>query len=204
MTLIVNDPEMAEQLKAERRQTGADRFDEVWEGIYMMAPLANNEHLDLQGRFVAALSALVEMDVEYMITPGTNVSDRQVEWKHNYRCPDVVVFKPDTAAENYGTHWVGGPDLAVEIVSPKDRSREKLDFYGKVGTRELLIVDRDPWQLELYRLDEQTMKIAGVSTLDEGQTLTSRVLPCTLRLVVGTPRPRIEMADTQSDRRWTI
>lgn len=204
MTLVVNDLALAADLKAKRKHTGADRFDEVWEGTYMMAPLANNEHQELVLEFAIALKELCSTRPGIRIFPGVNISDQHLDWEHNYRCPDLAVFTPDTAAEDHETHWVGGPDFAVEIVSPNDRSRDKLDFYGKVGTRELLIVDRDPWQLELYRLDGQTMKIAGVSTLDEGQTLTSRVLPFTLRLLAGTPRPRLEMADTRSDRRWTI
>lgn len=55
MTLVVNDLSLVERLKTERRQTGADRFDEVWEGVYMMAPLANNEHQELVLELAMAL-----------------------------------------------------------------------------------------------------------------------------------------------------
>ena len=60
------------------------------------------------------------------IFPGCNVSDRPKRWKKNYRCPDVAVFLPGNPAEDRETHWFGGPDFAVEILSPYDRSREKL------------------------------------------------------------------------------
>ena len=52
-----------------------------------------------------------------------------------------------------GTFWYGGPDFAVEVISPFDRSRKKFEFYARVGVRELLLVNRKPWSLELYRLD---------------------------------------------------
>ncbi len=36
MTTVILDEEFAELLKADRAATGADRYDEVWEGTYMM------------------------------------------------------------------------------------------------------------------------------------------------------------------------
>jgi hypothetical protein len=44
MTMLVLDPAEERRLKRQRALTGADRFDEVWNGVYVMAPLANNEH----------------------------------------------------------------------------------------------------------------------------------------------------------------
>ena len=44
MATVVMDRECAERLREERRAAGSDRWDEVWEGTYMMAPLPNNEH----------------------------------------------------------------------------------------------------------------------------------------------------------------
>ena len=53
MVVHVHDPLLEQQLKADRQLTGADRFDEVWEGIYMMAPLADDEHQDIQLKLAA-------------------------------------------------------------------------------------------------------------------------------------------------------
>ena len=50
------------------------------------------------------------------------------------------------------------------IVSRDDHSREKISFYEKVGVRELLIIDRDPWQLELFRLASGRLESAGIAT----------------------------------------
>ena len=102
------------------------------------------------------------------VMAGVNVSDREHGWKKNYRCPDVVVFLNHTKAVDCDTFWFGGPDFAVEIASPGDRSREKLEFYAKVGTRELLLVDRKPWSLELYRLDGE--KLCPRRKVDARQT----------------------------------
>jgi Uma2 family endonuclease len=59
------------------------------------------------------------------VRPGVNISDRIVDWKHNFRVPDIVVFLNDTLAECHDTFWFGGPDFAIEIVSPDDRTRDK-------------------------------------------------------------------------------
>ena len=97
---------------------------------------------------------------------------------------------------------MGGPDLAIEIVSPHDKSREKLEFYAKVGTRELLILDRDPWSLELYRLSEGTLALVGRSTLDQPDLLETEVAPLTWRIIPGEERPKVEVIHTAGTQRW--
>ena len=80
------------------------------------------------------------------------MSDREEGWKENYRIPDMVFYSESNPAKACVTHLCGGPDFALEVVSPGDRSREKLGFYASVGTREVLLLDRKPWSLELFRL----------------------------------------------------
>ena len=118
----------------------------------MMVPLANTEHQGLQSRLAGAIRNSVGWDIAVHVHAGANVSDREDDWTHNYRIPDVVVVFPGGAARDCGTHWCGGPDFCAEITSPGDRSRDKLDFYAAIGVRELLLIDRDPWALELYQL----------------------------------------------------
>ena len=204
MVAVINDPGLEQRIIAERQRTGADRYDEVWEGVYMMAPMANNEHQSLVGQLTTILEVTVGWTNLGTVLPGANVSDRRDNWKKNYRCPDVLVLLNGTSAENRGTHWYGGPDLAVEIVSPGDRSRDKLDFYAKVGTKELLIVDRDPWQLELYRLIEGKLGEAGRSTVAQSDILNSDVVPLSWQLVAGEKRPQIHVAHADGQRQWTI
>jgi Uma2 family endonuclease len=133
-----------------------------------------------------------------------NVSDREEDWTYNFRVPDVAVFLAGTAARNCGTHWVGGPDFVVEIASPGDDTRDKLPFYGQVGTRELLLIDRDPWGLELYRNREGTMSLVGTSRVEAGDWLPSAVLPFRFRLIADAGRPRIEVAQTEGPGSWLV
>ncbi|MEX0716093.1 MAG: Uma2 family endonuclease [Planctomycetaceae bacterium] len=204
MAALVIDRDLERELIAERRRTGADRYDEVWDGVYVMAPMADFEHQHLVSQLTTIFVVTIEWAGLGAVYPGVNVTDRETDWKRNYRCPDVAVFLADTKVIIRGTHSLGGPDFAVEIVSPSDRSRKKLRFYAKVGTRELLIVDRHPWALELYRLDDGALKLVGTSTVEDGATLASEVVPLSFRLVAGDERPRIEIAHAADDSRWTV
>ena len=204
MSLMVLDERVAEQLLAERRARGGDHHDEVWDGVYMMSPLPNNEHQEL----VVLLSSVFQHTVGWTglgkVLPGANITDMEEGWTHNYRCPDVVVFLNEGRAINRETHFFGGPDFAVEIVSEFDRSREKLPFYARVGVRELLLVDRGPWVLELFRLQENRLMPVGRSTLENPDVLASKVLPLSFGLVPGETRPRIALAHEDGMARWVL
>lgn len=134
----ITDPDLIRSLKAEREATGFDRRDEMWDGIYVISPGPNNEHLitDSELTFVFA-SVRTEVGGDYVFQGG-NVSDRILGWHKNYRIPDGAVDLAANPARNCGTHMCGGPDFAVEILSEGDLARKKLDFYALVDTRELL------------------------------------------------------------------
>ncbi|HEX4589877.1 MAG TPA: Uma2 family endonuclease [Gemmataceae bacterium] len=191
MAVLVLDPSEERRLKRERKRNGADRYDEVWEGMYVMAPLANNQHQWLALEIATAIRQGVRFPEDGIVFPGCNVSDRREKWEKNYRCPDVAVFLAGNPAEDRETHWYGGPDFAVEIVSPGDRSRDKLEFYFGVGVRELLVVDRKPWRLELYRNDGEALSREGACTASKVKVLNSQVIPFRFSLASGQPRPTL-------------
>ena len=203
MPTLINNPVLEEALIADRRERGIDKYDEVWEGVYVMAPIANNEHQNIQGKLSTIFSLIIDFPGLGSVFPAANVSDQPDDWTQNYRCPDVLVFLNDNPAEDRGTHWLGGPDFAVEIVSRWDRSREKIDFYSRVGVRELLIIDRDPWQLELFRLSAGGLKSAAISTAENAVQIQSQVVPITLQLVHGEKRPAIAVT-SRDGQSWSI
>jgi Uma2 family endonuclease len=202
--VVVLDPRDLKKIIRERRSTGADRLDEVWNGVYVMSPSADNLHQFLAGMFVHTILQAVGDDRQLVVLPGANVSDREDDWRRNYRCPDVLVFLPGNPAEDRGTHYRGGPDFAVEVLSERDRSRKKLGFYAAVGVRELLLVDRRPWRLELYRRIDGALECAGTSDPARPDYLTSAVLDLNFRLLAGEPRPRIEVSLPDFVRAWLI
>lgn len=201
MATLILDPTLEEQVRAAREKSGSDRFDEVWDGTLVMAPLPNNEHQFLQGDIVVALREAVRA-LGGRVAPGANISDRHADWEHNYRCPDVVVFYPNAKAIDRGTHWQGGPDFGVEIVSKGDTSRKKFEFYASVNTREILIVDRFPWSLELFRLQGGTMESVGRS-VDPSTPLESAVIPVRFHLAPGPGRPLVVITHRDTGQTWT-
>jgi Uma2 family endonuclease len=203
MPTLVNNPVLEESLIAERRERGIDKFDEVWDGVYVMAPIANNEHQDIQTQLAIILGLLVVFPRLGRVHAGANVSDQPDDWTHNYRVPDVLAFLNGNPAQDRGSHWFGGPDFAVEIVSKWDRSREKIDFHAGVGVRELLIIDRDPWQLELFRRTGDQLVSTATATLANALTIESQVVPITLRFVPGDKRPAIAVT-SRDGQAWTI
>ena len=204
MTTMITDPSLEESLKAQRQVTGADRYDEVWEGTYIMTPLPNDEHQEIVSRMTSILEEIIGWPGLGKVRPGVNVSDREDNWKQNYRVPDVAVFLPGGAARNCDAYWLGGPDFVVEIISPDDRYRQKLPFYQEIGVRELLLIDRNPWSLELFRHDGKTLADAGECILKQEAILTSRVVPLEFKLVTADPRPRIEVRQTDGRKHWLV
>lgn len=180
-----------------------DRWDEVWEGVLVVSPIPNVEHQRIGTRLSRAFLEAIEDEGLGMVLHGTNVSDRGQGWVQNYRCPDIAVNLTGTTARDWNTHWEGGPDFAVEIVSPSDRSREKLDFYAKVGVRELLVIDCKPWRLELYRLTDGVLHSAGTVAPGQADRLDSAVLPLRFRLDSGLDRPSIVVLHEDGVRSWT-
>ena len=181
-----------------------DRFDEVWDGVRVVSPYPNNQHQRIATRLSRALLEAIEDPGLGVVLNGANVSDRHEGWGQNYRGPDIAVYLEGTTARDWDSHWEGGPDFAVEIVSPNDRSREKLEFYASVGVREVLFIDRKPWMLELSRAADGVL--ASVGSVDDGSTevTASDVLPLSFRLVAGSPRPTIEVIHVDGVRRWTV
>ena len=134
-----------------RKHIGADRWDEMWEGVLHMPPPPNLEHQDLGGALEAYLrfrwapkhGAKVYRDVAVAPRGG---------WPKNYRAPDLVLLLPERFAAKRGEYIEGAPDLVVEIHSPGDEAYEKLPFYAQLGVPEVWIIHRDTKKPEIHVL----------------------------------------------------
>lgn len=204
MTMLVQDRLVAEKFLAQRRASGHDRWDEAWDGVYILMPNPNIEHQGIATRLSAIFEVVVGWTGLGKVYQGVNVSDRADDWTQNYRCPDVAVYLTGNPAVGKGAYWLGGPDFAVEILSPDDRSRDKLDFYARVGVRELLVIDRDPWALELYQRRGAELAPAAHSSLDKPEALAGDVLALRFALVPGELRPSIMVSTADGLQRWSV
>lgn len=116
---------------ARRRRLGIDGRDEVWAGVYRMIPPPTFAHQSV-GEQLAALLAeparaagLTALIREFGVgTPG------------DFRVPDGVLLR-----EGVEGPWQPTAALVLEILSPRDKTWQKLPFYASHGVQELLIVD---------------------------------------------------------------
>jgi len=203
MDVLITNPAFFRKLIRRRIACHVERFDEIWDGVYVVSPLPTNEHQEVLGDILFAIHSTIAQTGLGEVRCNTPISDREKKWGRNYRLPDVAAFLYGSPAICKRSHWFGGPDFAVEVISPHDMSRKKFDFYAKVGVRELLLVDRKPWALELYRLRDGKLVLAGTSTLSQPNTLASEVLPLCFQLVEGDPRPRITITHADGLQRWS-
>ncbi|MGO9112576.1 MAG: Uma2 family endonuclease [Thermoguttaceae bacterium] len=204
MTMLIENPRLEEELKEQRRARGADQHDEVWEGVYFMPPVANDDHQEIVSSFTFVLGASVGVPGLGKVRPGVNLAASAEDREHDYRVPDVVVFMADTAAENHNWFWTGPADFVIEVTSPRDRTYEKVSFYSQIGVRELLIVNRQSWALDLYRHQDDSLQKVGESTLEHPEVLSSGKLPLEFRLIAGDNRPQIEVRHKTTVERWVV
>ena len=200
MAILVLDPMHEAEVRKMWPGLDDDRWTEVWEGVTVMSPAANNEHQNLVNALGSVFWTVVESKGLGLIHQGVNLSDRTPNWLGNYRNPDVAVYLDGNPAVDHGTHYVGGPDFAVEVVSPGETPSAKFAFYAAVGTRELLVVNRKPWKLELYALTDGKLRLVGSSPA----VVTSAALGLTFQLVEGTPRPRIAVTHPATGGAWSV
>src|SRR5262245_7519856 len=204
MTTLVLDPWVERRLRAEREKSPSAQFDEVWSGTYILRAPLDNEHQAVTTALATVCQIVVDWAGLGAVRAHTYLSDREEEWLQNYRNPDVSVVLAGNRGKNCASHWCGSTDCVAETISPNDYSREKLPFYEKLSVREVLLIDRDPWALELYRLKNKKLRLIGKSTLKNPLWLESTVLPLQFRLVPGQARPHIEITHTDGVQRWLV
>jgi len=147
--LILDVPE---HWLAERRRTGMDRFDEVWDGVLHMAPAPHEAHGVFQGGLFSAFSAILKRTRRGRVSLEVNLREPG-SGASNYRIPDLTFIAKERLHLLGDDGWLEGAiDLVVEVHSPTDEAVEKQPFYEKIGVRESLIVDRITKALELRRL----------------------------------------------------
>lgn len=169
MPTLVFDPPPAElqTVLVRRHQLDQDRRDEVWEGVLHMIPPPSVEHERLAARLVRVIGPLADTaGLETTLTIAIGADE------HDYRVPDLVLLRPGYAAQ-----WNQTAALVIEIVSPGDKTWDKLGFYAEHRVDELLIIDPAARKIEWLTLTESTyqaIKRSAVIHFGAGQ-LTERL-----------------------------
>jgi Uma2 family endonuclease len=144
MPTLVRDPPPVEfeRLLARRRALGQDLLDEVWEGVYHMNPAPHRRHAHIAQQLAVLLDQPARKAGLMPMISIFNLGEPD-----DFRVPDGGLFRPGPDEV-----YVPTAALVVEIVSPNDKTWEKLDFYAAHRVDELLIVDPDKRQVDWLRL----------------------------------------------------
>ena len=138
----------------QRRALGLDRYDEVWEGEYHVAPDAHGRHGDVQGQL------FILLDPRARAAGLWGSGPRNLGGPNDFRVPDASY-----ARERSNEVWNPTAAIVVEILSPGDESYAKLGFYHRLGVEEILIVDPLRHAVEWYRRGQEGFERSGASTL---------------------------------------
>jgi len=135
----------------QRRRTGADQYDEMWNGVLHIMPVPNREHQDLEWGLETYLRF-------HWGRPHGNKVYHQINlsppggWPDDYRIPDLVMLTPRHFDADHNEYFEGAVDAVVEIRSPDDETYDKLPFYEELGVAEAWVIDRDTKEPEIYLL----------------------------------------------------
>ena len=154
-TLFVTDPPPpVEEWLARRRALGQDRFDEVWEGEYHVAPGPSDRHGDVDFQLVSLLGPLARAAGLHGRTAGN------VGRPGDFRVPDQLYVR-----DRRGGMWHDTAVIVVEVVSQGDESRLKFDFYHRAGIEEILIVDPERRTVEWFGRGPEAFEPSAGSAL---------------------------------------
>ncbi len=142
---IVSDPPPAEfqELLERRRRWGADRHDEIWEGVYRMIPAPGEAHWLIDEQLAELLRPLARA-AGLVSSPEFNLGHTS-----DFRVPDRGLHRPETTGD-----WRPTAALVVEILSPGDETPAKIPFYASHDVDELVIVDPQSRTVEWLALEQ--------------------------------------------------
>ena len=92
----------------------------------------------------------------------------------------------------------------VEIRCRGDRTMQKLPFYASINVRELLIIDRDPWSMEIYRLRDEELRRVDRVEVEDARSIGSEVVSLNFRFIPASPRPTILVEHRETAQRWSV
>ena len=186
--VVVN---LSDQELAYRRSIGLDKWDEMWDGVLHMTPAPKLEHQRIVDELIMFLGRHVSTSGRGTLRSNINVLSDAQTWT-NYRIPDLTfvakgrehVFCEDGVR-------VSGPDAVIEIRSPGDETYDKLPFYAALGTREVIVIDRDTKRREIFRLAGSQLVALQP---DADGWLRAETMNVRFRAVEGQP-PRLRIED---------
>ena len=141
-TVVLGErPAELEALIEKRRRLGLDGHDEIWDGVYVMAPHAHSDHGIVEEELRGALFARAKAAG---LIPGASFNVGEPD---DFRVPDVGYHR-----ERPGTLYVPTAAMILEVLSPDDETFTKFDFYAAHGVEEILVADPGTHSVRCWHL----------------------------------------------------
>ena len=152
-------PELLARIE-QRHATGLDLWDVWWVGVYGIVTAPTREHQRLLKTLVNLLDTRIA-DPASEVLPDINIGlDKQ-----DARVPDIAVLKVDVQLTSPA--FVETAEMVVEILSPGERSSEKLPFYARWGVGEYVEIDLAHRTVQMLRnQDDRWLPIERCQVVD--------------------------------------
>lgn len=183
-------PDVTDAFLEERRRRGQDKKDELWDGVLHMGPPPTSIHDRFTIDLIIALEAIARRRGRHAWQGGVHEPGAE----RNYRIPDVSIARPDQVSPR----GLEGAELVVEVLSPRDRSRDKFGFYARVGVEEIWLIEPATRELEVFTVSGGDVQVLPTPL----GPLRSPLLSVTLERVVTPDGPRLVLVD--GDARYSL
>lgn len=131
-TVVRGEQPVIRDWLAQRRALGQDTHDEVWEGVYYVAPQASVAHAMVQKQVMGVLE-------DYAKAVGLiGVAEFNLGEAGDFRVPDGGWLDAVPALDQV---YAPTASIVLEVLSPDDKTWEKFPFYASRGVEEVLVAD---------------------------------------------------------------
>lgn len=155
---------------------------ELIEGELFVSRAAHWNHQLLISNIIVAFGIYLKANSIGKIVPEPGV----IFSKEDAVIPDIIFSTHETIEKNlvasgrFEGKFNGAPDLAIEILSfgKRDIKRDQIykrKIYGKYGVKEYWIVDSRSDSIDVYRLENKTLKLVKKYRIED--KITSPMLP---------------------------
>jgi len=153
-----------------------NRLIEYTDGFIEFLPMPTESHQNILLFLMDLLRGIVTPEKGKVMFCGLRVKTAAKK----FREPDLVFLGTEHFDKRDNRYW-SGADLAVEIVSPDDRSiardyQEKVSLYAAAGIAEYWIVDPQESKITVLTLPEGKSEYVEHGVFRPGETATSKLL----------------------------
>lgn len=146
---------------------------ELWDGELITSPTPNPTHQ----RLVFNLASLFRDFVAAKKLGEVFLSPLNVVLTQRLVVQPVVFFIAESRLHHVTDRVRCAPDLAVEVLSPGRRRRDRVDkkeLYERFGVREYWIIDPEARTIEVYTLEKGASKLHALA--EQGEVAASKLL----------------------------